>query len=130
MDPSTSTRADITATHLMSSARLCLKRLVLSQRVSHSHYHNIIEQHTYDCLFDIPDVTTSGEFSVERIWRAADNSPKSSPLTPVVCHMQKMSFRGKLQLIVCASHTIASKNSRTNINPRLLLKRNTVSGSL
>lgn len=132
MDPSTSTRADITATHLTSSARRCLTRLVLSPRVSHTHYHNIIEQHTYDCLFDIPDVTTCGEFSVERIWCAADNSPKSSPLPPVVicrkCHLEENYSS------LCVPVTQALReNSRTNINPRLhpkSLSNTTLSGSL
>ncbi len=35
-----------------------------------------------------PDVTTCSEFSVEKIWHAADNSPKSSPLPPVVSYAQ------------------------------------------
>jgi len=56
---------------------------------------------------------------VSFLWRES-GAQQITAQNQAPCHIQKMAFWGKLQLIVCASHWSALKNSRTNINPRLL----------
>ncbi len=124
MDPFTNIRADITATRLTISARRCLTRLASSQRVSHSHLCHIMKWHTYDCLFDILTLPHAVSFLKRKSGTQQITAQNQAPC-PLLCHMHKLTFRRKLQLIVC-SHTSNSKNFRTNKNPlasQLAIKR-------